>query len=256
MTAGERVKIIAVGGGEIGRPGTNIETESIDREIVKFSGKKHPKLLFIPTASGDSDLYCDVVSNYFGKKLGCHTEVLYLIRKSPSRRDIEEKVFGSDIIYVGGGNTLRMLKTWRRYGLDNILKDAMKRGVVLSGVSAGAICWFQYGNSDSMKFSDRRNPLIKLRGLDIVHGLMACPHYDVERDRRSSLRKMMNAHGGVAIALENCSAFMVKGDNYKILTSSNGACVYKVYKIKGKVVEEPIHIDRKFRPLKELLLRK
>src|SRR3989344_8149361 len=100
------MKIVAIGGGEIGRPGTNIETEEIDREIIRLSGKKHPKVLFLPTASGDNSGYCEVVQNYYGKKLGCKVGVLCLIKEKPLREEIRKNILGSDIVYVGGGNTL------------------------------------------------------------------------------------------------------------------------------------------------------
>lgn len=111
------MKIIAIGGGEIGRPGYPIETEEIDREIIRLSGKKHPKVLFIPTASGDSPLYYETFKKYYGEKLGCKTDVLYLLKTKPSLEEIREKILNSDIVYVGGGNTLRMLKRWRKLGV-------------------------------------------------------------------------------------------------------------------------------------------
>ena len=245
------MKIVAIGGGEIGKPGTKVETLSIDKEIIRLTGKAHPRLLFIPTASGDSEGYCSVVQNYFGKRLGCDVRVLSLLKQTPSKSEIRECVFGSDIIYVGGGNTLQMLKVWRRNGLDDILEEALDKGVVLSGVSAGAICWFKYGNSDSLKFSDARNPLIKLQGLGFIP-LMACPHYDAEKSRRPSLRRMIKERGGMSIALENCTAFEVADDKYRILTSSRKARAYRVYKLKGKIVEEELPLDGRYRLIAEL----
>lgn len=246
------MKIVAIGGGEIGRPGTKIETEEIDREIIRLTGKKHPKLLFIPTASGDSESYYKVIKDYYGKRLNCKIDVLNLMLQRPSETEIKDKVFSSDIVYVGGGNTLKMLKLWRKYGFDKVLKTALNKGIVLSGVSAGAICWFKYGNSDSLKFKDKRNPLIKLRGLDFIP-LMACPHYDSERTRRPSLRKMIKNNGGRAIALENCSALEVIDEKYRVITSSKKARVYLVYLSKGKVVERELSLDKKYKPLEELL---
>jgi dipeptidase E len=248
------MKIVAIGGGEIGRPGKDIETESIDKEIIRLANKKHPKVLFIPTASGDSESYYEVVKNYFGSRLGCKTEALYLLKDKPTKEEIRQKIFGSDIVYVGGGNTLRMLKLWRKYNLDAVLEEAANRGVILSGVSAGAICWFRYGNSDSLKFSDNRNPLIRVRGLDLIP-IMACPHYDVEKDRRASLMQEIKNRGGASIALENCTAIEIIGDKYRIITSKKDANAYLVYKKDGKVVEEKINKDGKYRHLEELLVR-
>ena len=249
------MKIVAIGGGEIGRPGYQIETEEIDREIIRLTGKKHPKALLLPTASGDSPLYWETFKKYYGQKLGCKPDVLYLFNGNSSSKEIREKILGSDIVYVGGGNTLRMLKRWRKLGIDKILEEAGKNGVILSGVSAGAICWFKYGNSDSRKFGPKKsNELVKIRGTGFLPS-MACPHYDVEKSRRPSLKRMIRENGGLSIALENCSALEVVNDQYRIITSSKNAHAYKLYRHNGKVVEEKLPTDKKFRPLKKLFKR-
>ncbi len=261
------MRILSIGGGEIGRPKTEIETESIDRENIRLTGKRHPKLLLLPTASGDDIRYYDVVKNYYGTRLGCKTDVLYLINERPTLKEIRNKILNSDIIYVGGGNTLKMLKVWRKYGIDKVLEEAVNKGIILSGVSAGAICWFKYGNSDSFKFKaqgkSEEKPLVKLKGLDFIP-LMACPHYDFEKDRKPSLFKMIQKYGGMALALDNCSAIDIINENnsydikdmkYRILTSSKTANAYRVYKFNGKVIEEALPKDGKFRSLDELLKR-
>src|SRR6202167_1800452 len=130
--------IVAIGGGEIRTRGT----AAIDREIIRLSNKKHPKLLFIPTASSDSERYWKHVQEYFGKFLKCKTDVLFLIRQHPPKKQIRSKILSADIIYVGGGNTLMMMRLWRRLGVDKLLIAAYEKGIVLSGISAGSICWF------------------------------------------------------------------------------------------------------------------
>jgi len=246
------MNLVAIGGGEIGRPGYPIETHKIDEEIIRLSGKVHPILLFIPTASGDSESYYQLIENYFGKRMGCKTDVLYLIKDKPTRSEIERKLSEADIVYVGGGNTLRMLKTWRRYGVDKLLKKEAKKGKILCGVSAGAICWFRYGNSDAMRFGPRKSKrLIKLRGLNLIN-LMACPHYNFEKNRRPSLRRMIQREGGLAIALENCSALEVINNKYRVITSSRKAKVYRLYRLNGKVIEEVLPTDNRFRLLEHL----
>ncbi|MBT7102332.1 type 1 glutamine amidotransferase-like domain-containing protein [archaeon] len=247
------MKLVAIGGGEIGRPGTKIETKKIDQEIIKLTGKKHPRVLFIPTASSDSESYYDVVKKYYGEKLGCKTDALYLLKENYTKKEIENKILNSDIIYVGGGNTLRMLKTWRKLGVDKILEKAAKKDIVLSGISAGAICWMKYGNSDSMRFGPSKNKkLIKLKGLDFVD-LMVCPHYNAEKSRQSSLKRMIKKYGGSAIALENRTAIEIIDDKYRIITSSKKAKAYKLYKSNGKVITEEIPLNTKLKPLEELL---
>ena len=141
-------KLVAIGGGEIVRG----ETLAIDKEIVSLTGKNRPRALFIPTASSDSREYWQVFQNVYGTELGCETDVLYLLGVSPTKRELEQKILSADLIYVGGGNTLKMMRRWRRLGVDSILRDAYGRGIVLSGLSAGCICWFNWGHSDSMAF--------------------------------------------------------------------------------------------------------
>ncbi|HOZ53573.1 MAG TPA: Type 1 glutamine amidotransferase-like domain-containing protein [bacterium] len=162
-------KIIAIGGGEIGRPGYSVETLKIDKDIIKLSGRKNPKILFIPTASSDSESYCDTFKKYFGQKLKCQVDVLYLINNNLSQKEISKKILGSDIIYVGGGNTLKMMNIWRKKGVDKILKKALNKDIVLSGISAGAICWFKYGLSDSRKFKNKDSDYIQVSGLNFIN---------------------------------------------------------------------------------------
>jgi dipeptidase E len=69
---------------------------------------------------------------------------------------------GADIIYVGGGNTLKMMTLRRKLGVDKALQQALKKDIILSGLSAGSICWFDYGNSDSRKFTSKSTQLIKV----------------------------------------------------------------------------------------------
>lgn len=248
------MKIIAIGGGEIGRPGTPIETGKIDRELIKLSGKKHPRLLFIPTASSDSDGYVEVVRKYFGKRLGCRIDVLFLFKKNLQQPEIRAKILGADIIYVGGGNTLKMMKRWRKLGVDQTLESAAQKGIVLSGVSAGAICWFRFGNSDSRRFTDPKAPLIRVRGLDLVPAL-CCPHYNGKTNRKASLNKMVRGTPGVAIALDNCSAIEIIDEKFRILASKPKAHAYQVYWTKGKFVQRRLIPGKTFRPLSEIMTK-
>jgi dipeptidase E len=121
--------IVAIGGGVIRTRGTL----AIDREIIRLSHKKNPKLLFIPTASSDSEIYWKHVQDYFGKFLKCKTDVLFLIKEQPSKEQIRRKILSADIVYVGGGNTLLMMGLWRRLGVDKLLVSAYENGTVLSG---------------------------------------------------------------------------------------------------------------------------
>lgn len=248
------MKIVAIGGGEIGRPGHPIETEKIDREIIKLAGKKRPKVLFLPTASGDSREYVRVVENYFGKRLGCAVDTLCLIKENPGAAEIEKKILSADIIYVGGGNTLKMMKAWRKKGIDRILKKAVRKGIVMAGVSAGSVCWFEGGCSDSRRMNNPKADYIKVKGLGLVHALH-CPHYHEEKDRMPQLKKMMRKTHGVALALDNCTALEVVDDEYRILVSRKNAHAYKVYWKGERFFEERIRAGEKFEPIEKLLMK-
>lgn len=247
-------KIIAIGGGEIGGfQNTKVETLDLDKEIISLSKKKSPRLLFIPTASNDSSVYIKAIEKYFGKKLGCKINTLELISKKYSKKEIEEKILKTDIIYVGGGDTLKMMNIWRRLGVDKLLHKAMQKGIVLSGLSAGSICWFQYGNSDSRRFGKNKNAdMIRVTGLGMIP-ILHCPHYDGEKYREKSLKDMMEKKGGIAIALDNCAALEVIGEKYRIIRTKKTANAYKVYWSKKKYCKELIPVTKEFKSLKELL---
>ena len=243
--------IVALGGGEIGRPGYSVETTAIDEEIIRLSGRDRPVLLFIPTATNDSETYIDAMYKQFGERLGCTVDILRLITENPRYWEIQKKVEKADIIYVGGGNTLRMMKRWRKTGLDRILMEAYEKGTVLSGLSAGAICWFRYGSSDSWKFKNPEAGLIRVRGLNLINGLF-CPHYDVETDRKPHLKDLMRKNPGIAIAVDNCCAIEILDDRYRILTSKDGPGAYRVYWHRREFHEERIAQKEEFLPIASL----
>jgi dipeptidase E len=235
-----RRTIVAIGGGEIRTRGT----AAIDREIIRLTNKKNPKLLFIPTASSDSERYWKHVQDYFGKFLKCKTDVLFLIKERPSREQIRNNILSADIIYVGGGNTLMMMRLWRRLGVDKLLVQAYENGTVLSGISAGSICWFDSGHSDSMSFyNPRKWQYINVKGLGLINGIN-CPHYNgMTRGvpRRKHFRDMIRKTGGVGIAIENnCAIEFIEGRFYRIVRSKSYARAYRVYKRGGDVVAEQI----------------
>lgn len=231
-------KIVAIGGGEINKH----ETLAIDKEIIRLSGKKYPRVLFIPTASSDSSDYINNFIDYYGKHLNCKVDVLKLIKQNVSTSEIKNKIISSDVVYVGGGNTLMMMKLWRKLGVDTILKEAYKSGIVMCGISAGAICWFKFGNSDSRRFTNPSAPLIRVRGLGILNVLL-CPHYHSKKyskDRASTLKEMMKRTPGKGLAIDDFCAVSVVDGVYKVITSRTGANAYSVYWKRGKFCHEKI----------------
>jgi dipeptidase E len=232
--------IVAIGGGEIGAR----ETLPIDREIIRLSKKKNPRLLFIPTASSDSEIYWKQVQEYFGGFLKCRTDVLFLIKEKLSRDQIRTKIAAADIVYVGGGNTLQMMRIWRRLGVDKLLVSAYEKGTVLSGISAGAICWFDSGHSDSMSFyHPPKWKYINVRGLGIIPGIN-CPHYNGKTrgiPRRKNFQNLIRKIGRTGIAIEDhCAIVFRDGRVFKVLAAKPSARAYRVFRRGRDVVEEQL----------------
>ena len=195
--------IIAIGGGGFGaNPGQGI----IEKYILKQTKKKNPKICFIPTATGDNEAY---KVNYYSTftNLDCCPSHLDFFKRTP---DLNELILNQDAIFVGGGNTKSMLAVWREWGLDKILKKAYLNGTVMSGVSAGAICWFQNGITDSWASNLKMMPC-----LNFIKGT-CCPHYDEEPERKPTVKnfllrnKVKNVYavdGGAALHIKDEKIF-------------------------------------------------
>ena len=193
--------IVAIGGGGFGR---SLGDLFIEKYIVSLSTKQRPKICFIPTASGDNDLYKLNFYRAFGK-LNCLTTHIDFFKRT---LDLEEIILNQDIVYVGGGNTKSMLAIWRDWNLDLILKKAYNNGTVMSGVSAGAICWFERGITDSYYKS-----LEIINCLGFLNGI-ACPHFDEEEEREPYVRKLlMEEVINSCICIEGYSALHVCGES-------------------------------------------
>ena len=244
-------KVVAIGGGEL----KTLETADIDKRIIELTGKTRPKALFIPTASGDAEGYMETFETCYGQHFGCQTRVLKLIQNPPAFEKMSALVLDSDLIYVGGGNTYRMMKIWRRLKLDTVLAEAASRGIVLSGVSAGAICWFKYGHSDSRSFSSNVAwDYIRVSGLGFINAVY-CPHYHHER-REDSFVEMIAKRGGIGIACDNNAAIEIVGNDYRVLTSAPNAKAYKIFKRNGRGIVTELPQASDHIPLGNLLSRK
>ena len=203
-------QVIAIGGGGFGRnPGLGI----IEKYILDQSVKKNPKICFIPTATGDDESYKVSYYSTFSK-LECKPTHLDFFKRTPN---LEDLILSQDVIFVGGGNTKSMLSIWRDWGLHDILKEGYDNGIVMSGVSAGAICWFKGGITDS--WADQLN-IIECLGF--IEG-NCCPHYDEESERRPSLIKFLEEQKlKDCYAIEGGCALHIKNDfNYVSINFGN-----------------------------------
>ena len=216
--------IVAIGGGGFGRSLGELKIEKYITSLVK---KDKPKICFIPTASGDNDLYKLNFYRAFSK-LNCITSHLDFFSRT---ENIENKILTQDIIYVGGGNTKSMLAVWKEWNLDNILRLGYKKGIVMSGVSAGAICWFDKGITDSFS-----NKLEIIDCLGIVNGI-ACPHYDEEKEREPFVNEIIkNRRIKSCYCIEGNCALHIKNDfNYESINFGNNKRCLKIFKEKDSL---------------------
>lgn len=222
--------IIAMGGG-----GFSMEPENplLDLYILKQTEKEKPKVCFIPTASGDSQGYIDRFYQSF-KNHQCIPTHLSLFNGQTA--EIEKLILDQDVIYVGGGNTRNLLTLWKDWQLDKFIRKAYEQGTVLAGISAGSICWFEQGVTDSIP-----GRLSSLQCLGWLKG-SNCPHYDGEVERRPSChRLMLNKEILPGIATDDGVAAHFINEKLSIYVSSHtDKKAYSVGIVNG-VIEEEAH---------------
>jgi peptidase E len=210
--------IVAMGGGGFSMEPQNL---ALDQFILGLTGKENPKVCFVPTASGDSNIYIGRFQESF-EKLSCVPSHLSLFRRSGD--DLRERVLSQDVIYVGGGNTFNMLTLWRAHGLDVLLREAYEQGTVMCGLSAGSLCWYEAGVTDS--FGPLRELLDGLRFLPGSH----CPHYDGEEHRKPTYERLVRERilpGGVA-ADDGAALVYRNGQLTEVVTSRANASAWRV----------------------------
>jgi len=178
-------QIVAIGGGGFSEEGA---ASTIDDYILALTGNPSPRICFLPTASGDADKYIAKFHAAFVPPRAVPSHLLlhhprelddYPEQAVDTRDDLRTHLLSQDVIYVGGGNTPAMLAVWRLHGLDRLLREAWESGVILCGISAGALCWFESGTTDA--FGRGIEPLHD--GLGLLPG-SHCPHYSGEPGRR------------------------------------------------------------------------
>ena len=219
-------QIIAIGGGGFGRnPGEGI----IENYILEQSDANKPKICFIPTATGDDEGY---IENYYStfSMFECDPFHLDFFKRTP---DLEDLILNQDIIFVGGGNTKSMLAVWRDWNLDKLLKIAYENGTIMCGVSAGAICWFDSGITDSWE-----EELKIMSCLGFVKGV-CCPHYDEEPERRPTVHELIkDQEMDSCIAVDGgCALHLINEDPYRSVAFSEKKNAFLV-SMKNNLVDE------------------
>jgi peptidase E len=200
---------------------------------IGLSGAQIPKICLINTAMGDDP---GSYLRSYQALAGRPSQVTHLqLFPMPNVESPADLLLGQDVIFVGGGSVANQVAVWRAHGLDSILRQAWEAGVVLSGVSAGAICWFEGGTTDSFGLALKpfTNGLAMLRG-------SYCPHYDSEAQRRPLYQQLVGAGTvppGVACA-DGAAAHYVDDELAEIVVDRPDAQGYLVYLDSTGAVEE------------------
>lgn len=206
--------------------------EPVNDHLLELTGADEPRVLFVPTASGDSESYA--LAFYRAFRGRARTSDLRLFGIPPP--DLRGLVLEQDAIFVGGGNTANMLAVWRLHGLDAILREAWERGIVLAGTSAGSICWFAAGVTDSFR--------AELDGLECLGFLPGsnCPHYDGEERRRPAYRGLVAAGFPAGLAADDGCGLRFDGTRFvEAVAWRPGARAHRVEPDgTGSVAETPV----------------
>jgi dipeptidase E len=227
------MQIITLGGG-----GFSMEPENppLDNYILSQARKPKPNVCFVGTAGGDSADYCMRFYAAFSDR-DCVPTHLPLFKRTTA--DLRQFVLRQDVIYVGGGNTANLPAIWRAHGLDTILREAAEQGTLLCGISAGSICWYESGVTDS--FGPELAALTN--GLGFLTG-SNCPHYDGEPRRRPTYHRLIagGMQDGYA-ADDGCALHFQEGRLKRAVASRPGASVYRVDRVGGIAVETKLPAD-------------
>ncbi|MGC2275286.1 MAG: peptidase E [Candidatus Binatus sp.] len=225
--------IVAMGGGGFSMEPRNPRLDDFVLRLARR--KRRPRVCFVGTASGDSDLYIRRFHEAFPPSRAAATHLTFFER---TVRDLKSFVMEQDVIYVGGGSSANMIAVWRLHGLDKALRAAWNAGVVMAGISAGAICWFEDGLTDSFGMPYRALD----DGLGFVRGA-CCPHNDGEKERRPALMRLIKRGFPSTLALDDGAAAHFAGTRLKeVVSSRSKARAFRIELRKGAVVEKALPV--------------
>jgi peptidase E len=224
---GDARQIVAMGGG-----GFSMERDNtlMDEYVLSLACRERPRVCFLPTASGDADHY--IVRFYRAFDAGrCEPSHVSLFRRDGGAADIHEHILSSDVVYVGGGNVVSLLGTWRAHGLDETLSLAWERGSVMCGVSAGSLCWF----TSALSAFHGAPQLVDGLGLLPYSN---CVHFDCERDRDAAFRRQLLDGMCAGYAAEDGAALHFRGTRLSsVVTSRPAARAYRMRRTDAGRVE-------------------
>ena len=232
MQTPKATRKILIAGGGYGTP--------FIRYMATLTGKKRPRLCYLPTASADSP---SGIISWFRSCAPLDVEALVqesFIASTQQHQSWEEVLLSMDGIVCSGGNTLNQQAIWKAQGIDVVLKQAWDRGIVLGGASAGSLCWFEEGTTDS-----RPKELSIVKCLGFLKGSHS-PHYDREPGRRPLYHKLIGSgEMKPGYACDNDAGIYFEDNEVKRVVSTRAeAKVYFVSVVGGKVVEKVMEPER------------
>ena len=220
-------QIVAFGGG-----GFSMESGNplLDSYVLELTGAARPRVCFLPSASGDADHYVVRFYRAFGADR-CEASHISLFRREQGPADLREHLLAQDLIYVGGGSLVSMLGVWRAHGIDEVLREAWERGVVLCGLSAGSLCWFAEAVT-GFHGEPRR-----VEGIGLLP-FSNCVHYEPESSRRCAYRRFLRQGMRPGYAAEDGAALHFSGSELRrVVASRPAARGYRLDLLGDRVVE-------------------
>ncbi len=221
-------RIIAIGGGSLKEKSTLKIDEYIANLAKNRAGDKRAYGLFIGTASHDVMPAFNSFRKTYTSNFNIKADCLLLVNVDTPIEKIEEKFLKADLIYVGGGDTVYMLEKWKEKGITEKIIDAYNRGVIICGLSAGAICWFKNMYTDSFLVTGKDNEYSFYNVLNLIDGT-CCPHYNLRKYDFDKAVK--NCDTKPIFAIEDNSAIeFIDGKFNKVISSGGNAYKLEVTK--------------------------
>ena len=229
-------RIVAIGGGEL-RERTTMEIDAYIAKLAQeHAGENRPYALFIPTASHDYMPYYNTFHKVYTGVFNIKTDVALTVFKELDMEKIKAKFEKADVIYVGGGDTVFMIEHWKKSGLLPLIEDAYQRGVVLAGLSAGAICWFSDIYTDSQYVNgDNGEKYSMFQGLNWFEGVIS-PHYGA---RMLDFDKIVCYNHDCAYGVEDNAALILE-DGKVVGSVERGGKAWELTRKDGKIQKKEI----------------
>jgi dipeptidase E len=204
----------------------------LDQFFFSLSPAKRPKVCFVGTATGDAPSH---IERFYLNMKKHSVDPSHLSLFNGPIGSLRDFVFSKDVIYVGGGNTRNLLTLWKDWGLDQILKEAYQSGIVIGGISAGSLCWYEQGVTDSIP-----GTLSNLTCLGILKG-SHCPHYHGNQERRPAFHRLIAAGMKDGIACDDGVAAVFENEKLcEFVSSRPKARAFELKMSNGQVVEKEI----------------